>query len=93
MEISEVGGGRPVRQKQAIHQPKTEEAPASDSVEISEEAREALKISRLAKKVIALPDVRPEKVEEGKNMIESGEVLSEEVAKLTARKILRSDDV
>jgi hypothetical protein len=93
MDIDRVGSGGPVQPKGIRPKPKTEQSPAADTVDISEEAREALSISSLAKKVVALPDVRPGEIEDAKNMVKSGEILSEDVARLTAREMLRSDEI
>jgi hypothetical protein len=73
--------GREVSSKQTESQ--------GDSLSISSEAKSALDKTRLIGMVNSIPEVREDKVDEAKQMVESGDVFSPEVTEKLADELER----
>ena len=66
----------------------TESAPSSDSVQISQGAKEAQVVSRLVSDAKSTPDIRPEVVQKARETLERGGYDGVEVSREAARNIL-----
>lgn len=87
MEIRNVGGPRQPQRPQ--HQDSSRQASQrsgdGDRVEISPRARRAVHASRLARRVLALPETRPAAVRAARQALHRGELLAPPAIRATVR--------
>ncbi|MFP4055836.1 MAG: hypothetical protein ACLF0G_03085 [Candidatus Brocadiia bacterium] len=87
MEIHDVGGPRQPRPPQ--HQESSRQASRrsadGDRVDISPRARRAVHASRLARRVLALPETRPAAVRAARQALHRGELLAPPAIRATVR--------
>ena len=95
MEIRDIGprGPSPASlQRSPDHgavRPRRHQGSSGDLVEISARAQKAALAAALARRVVEMPEVRPEVLEAARVALESGEFLTPEAAQATARAIIR----
>jgi len=88
--VSQASNGRPATITEArdlLGSITTTQADQSDRVELSESGRLLSYASDLARKLKDLPDVRPEVIDNARRMLESGELLSDDVIRRVAARL------